>query len=302
VTYDVVVTVDNPELLLFPGMTADAEIVTDSREDVLRVPLAATRFMPEGVHMSDFPRAGGDGGKRKHEGDEAASASSSASTSASASAASSSASASAPQQAQGERRHRDDGQGGQGNGAHRWRSDDASAADDPQRAERRRAWLRDHPDFAGRGDGSGHGWRHRQDDQQAADKKADDKSDDTKDDGKDTKAVAKSDKSGKSDESDDKPADMNDTLATTAPPAPPPRKRARVWVMRDGKPVPVSIVIGLDDGDTVEVLEGDLKPGDKVIVNEVRPVETIAAHGTAMPSPFGQGGGMRGPGAGGGRR
>jgi len=321
VTYDVVVTVDNPELLLFPGMTADAEIVTDSRDNVLRVPLAATRFVPEGVHASDFPRAVGDSGKRKHEGDdsESASASSSASSSApsaasasasAASSTSSSASAGAPQQqAQGERRHRGDGQG---SGAHRHRSDDGSAgADDPARAERRRAWLRDHPDFAGRGgDGSGNGrggWRHRQDDQQATDKKADDKSDDAKDDDKgddkNAKANAKADKSGKSEKSDDKPADMNDTLASTAPAAPPPRKRARVWVMRDGKPVPVSIVIGLDDGDTVEVIEGDLKPGDKVIVNEVRPVEATAARGAAMPSPFGQGaGGMRGPGAGGGRR
>ncbi len=314
VTYDVVVTVDNPELLLFPGMTADAEIVTDSREDVLRVPLAATRFVPEGVHMSDFPRAAGDGAKHKHDEDDSASASSSASASASASStsssAASSASAGAPlQQARGERHHRGDGQGSQGNGAHRHRSDDSSGgADDPQRAERRRAWLRDHPDFAGRGgDGSGNGrggWRHRQDDQQTADKKADDKSDDAKDDGDKAKAVAKTDKSDKSDKPDDKPANMNDTLASTAPPAPPPRKRARVWVMRDGKLFPVSVVIGLDDGDTVEVISGDLKPGDKVIVGEARPVETTtASRGAAMPSPFGGApGAMRGPGGGGGRR
>jgi HlyD family secretion protein len=46
VTYDVVVTVANPELLLKPGMTANVTIVTAKRDDVLRVPLEALRFTP----------------------------------------------------------------------------------------------------------------------------------------------------------------------------------------------------------------------------------------------------------------
>jgi len=45
------------------------------------------------------------------------------------------------------------------------------------------------------------------------------------------------------------------------------------------------------------VLEGDLKPGDKVIVNEIRPVES--AKSAPIQSPFNQGGqrggGMRRP-------
>jgi len=49
VTYDVVVAVDNPARALFPGMTADTHIITDERRDVLRVPLAALRFSPEGA-------------------------------------------------------------------------------------------------------------------------------------------------------------------------------------------------------------------------------------------------------------
>jgi HlyD family secretion protein len=44
VTYDVVVTVPNPELLLKPGMTANVTIVTARRDDVLRVPLQAVRY------------------------------------------------------------------------------------------------------------------------------------------------------------------------------------------------------------------------------------------------------------------
>src|SRR5262249_38291568 len=48
VTYDVVVGVDNPDLTLLPGMTANTRIVTDERSDVLRVPVTATRFTPSG--------------------------------------------------------------------------------------------------------------------------------------------------------------------------------------------------------------------------------------------------------------
>lgn len=48
VTYDVVVAVPNPDRRLFPGMTADTHIVINERDDVLRVPLPAVRFTPEG--------------------------------------------------------------------------------------------------------------------------------------------------------------------------------------------------------------------------------------------------------------
>ncbi|MER3447042.1 MAG: efflux RND transporter periplasmic adaptor subunit [Candidatus Dadabacteria bacterium] len=46
VTYDVVLSVDNHELKLKPGMTADVKILVAHREDVLRVPRAALRFIP----------------------------------------------------------------------------------------------------------------------------------------------------------------------------------------------------------------------------------------------------------------
>ncbi len=47
VTYDVVVTVENPEFLLKPGMTANVTIVTARRDNVLRVPAQALRFSPK---------------------------------------------------------------------------------------------------------------------------------------------------------------------------------------------------------------------------------------------------------------
>jgi HlyD family secretion protein len=46
VTYTTVVAVDNHDLKLRPGMTANVSIITASRTNVLRVPAAALRFRP----------------------------------------------------------------------------------------------------------------------------------------------------------------------------------------------------------------------------------------------------------------
>ena len=46
VTYDVVVSVDNTDLALKPGMTAATRIVTDQRRDVLRVPEPGAAVLP----------------------------------------------------------------------------------------------------------------------------------------------------------------------------------------------------------------------------------------------------------------
>jgi HlyD family secretion protein len=48
VTYETVLEVDNSELLLRPGMTATAEIVTTNIQDALLIPNAALRFTPAG--------------------------------------------------------------------------------------------------------------------------------------------------------------------------------------------------------------------------------------------------------------
>ncbi|MEO8225344.1 MAG: efflux RND transporter periplasmic adaptor subunit, partial [Gammaproteobacteria bacterium] len=46
---------------------------------------------------------------------------------------------------------------------------------------------------------------------------------------------------------------------------------SRVWVLRSGKPAPVTVTTGLDDGTLVEVTGGDLKADDQVIVNVAKP-------------------------------
>ena len=61
VTYNVRVSLKNPDLLLLPGMTAYVTITVDRRDDVLMVPNAALRFKPEpdaiGAATGDKPPA-----------------------------------------------------------------------------------------------------------------------------------------------------------------------------------------------------------------------------------------------------
>jgi HlyD family secretion protein len=49
VTYSVIIHVDNPQLKLKPGMTANLTMVVDQHENVLTVPNSALRFRPAGV-------------------------------------------------------------------------------------------------------------------------------------------------------------------------------------------------------------------------------------------------------------
>lgn len=49
VTYIAVITTSNPDLSLFPGMTANVRIVADTRDNVLKLPNAALRFRPAGA-------------------------------------------------------------------------------------------------------------------------------------------------------------------------------------------------------------------------------------------------------------
>ena len=69
VTYDAVVSVDNRELKLRPGMTADVTFLVEKREDVVQVPNAALRFRPPPAVLEQIgwkpPEAGGaDGAPR----------------------------------------------------------------------------------------------------------------------------------------------------------------------------------------------------------------------------------------------
>ena len=51
------------------------------------------------------------------------------------------------------------------------------------------------------------------------------------------------------------------------PPSEPEAEAKTVWVMRGASPVPVTIHVGLSDGAVTEVLDGDVKEGDAVVVD-----------------------------------
>lgn len=57
VSYTVVVEADNPGRALLPGMTANAEIVLEQRENVLRVPNTALRFRPVDEQLQEEGQA-----------------------------------------------------------------------------------------------------------------------------------------------------------------------------------------------------------------------------------------------------
>jgi HlyD family secretion protein len=60
ITYDAVVGVPNPQLLLMPGMTAAVRIVTAERDNVLRVPDQALRYTPGGPARAAKDEPGAD--------------------------------------------------------------------------------------------------------------------------------------------------------------------------------------------------------------------------------------------------
>ena len=57
-TYDVVLSAQNQELKLRPGMTANVRLVVDQKSSVLKVPNAALRFRPAGVEGEAPPSRG----------------------------------------------------------------------------------------------------------------------------------------------------------------------------------------------------------------------------------------------------
>jgi len=65
VTYNVVVSVDNQDLRLKPGMTANVSIVVAQREAVLKVPNAALRFTPQTAGHADRFMPGSNPAKMK---------------------------------------------------------------------------------------------------------------------------------------------------------------------------------------------------------------------------------------------
>jgi HlyD family secretion protein len=62
VTFDSVISVANADLALMPGMTASTRIIVNQRDDVIRVPNQALRFVPTGVARPPSAPANASGG------------------------------------------------------------------------------------------------------------------------------------------------------------------------------------------------------------------------------------------------
>jgi HlyD family secretion protein len=176
VTYDAVIDVDNTDLKLKPGMTANVTIVFERREDVLRVPNAALRFRPPPALTSAYPTAV----------------------------------ASAP----------------------RWGGGQGAPASSGSAGRRR-----NRPDG-----GAG--------------------------------------KPGDGKPGDGKPGAEPDAVPSRT-----------LWVLRDGKPVPIPVKVGLSDGTLTEILSGDVNDGDLAVVEAQ--TEDGAPVGTAKPQGGGQAPRMR---------
>jgi HlyD family secretion protein len=67
ITYDVVIRVANPDLKLFPGMTANVRLLTDRLSAVLKIPAAALRFRPPDA-LGGQAKKGGGGNQGKGRG------------------------------------------------------------------------------------------------------------------------------------------------------------------------------------------------------------------------------------------
>jgi HlyD family secretion protein len=43
---------------------------------------------------------------------------------------------------------------------------------------------------------------------------------------------------------------------------------SRLWILRHRKPSEITVQLGLDDGAYTEIVEGDVQPGDELIIDE----------------------------------
>jgi HlyD family secretion protein len=65
VTYDVVIQVENKDLKLKPGMTANVSVMIAHREQALKIPNAALRFRPESAGQGNLPEKGSVGSESR---------------------------------------------------------------------------------------------------------------------------------------------------------------------------------------------------------------------------------------------
>ncbi|HEU0173751.1 MAG TPA: efflux RND transporter periplasmic adaptor subunit [Blastocatellia bacterium] len=300
ITYNVVIDVQNPELKLKPGMTANLTLTIAERQDTLKIPNAALRFRPQGMtpeKMRDLFR-GGDTQARSGAGTEAGK---------------DGAKGAAPKDAAAKDAGKDAGQSA-GRGAQPQAGNNephgarAAQTDGQQRGtdggERRRAYAGGGGQSGSDGGGErrhGGGRGNQADGQQGAPDGA-------------RRAAGPGPGAERRNQSGRGASPGADGTGNPPVPSSTPiqeGQRRVVWVLGpDNKPQPRLIRLGITDGTATEVIEGDLKEGETIIVSQNLSAEDRQQNNQQRPPGFGggPGGGPRGGpggfggGGGGGRR
>lgn len=241
VSYTVVVEADNPGRQLLPGMTANAEIVLEQRENVLRLPNTALRFRPADPELAAQGQAlvAGGGGRRSGAGE-------------------------AQAQTRGEGRGQRGAGGGQGRGRGVAQIAETLQLNDQQRAAAQTAFdnamASAPPRSQGGGDRRGAMRRIRE------------------------QVIAAIEPSLTAAQ-----RELLEQMRAGAGPRQEVRQQAVVWVLRNNKPTPVQVEIGVADNGYTLIHSG-LNEGDEVIIGGGPQAENANQN-----SPFG-GGGRGGPG------
>jgi HlyD family secretion protein len=247
VSYTVVVEADNPGRQLLPGMTANAEIVLEQRENVLRVPNTALRFRPADPELLAQGQALVSGGaeRRGRSGEAVA-------------------------QTRGERGQGGEGRragGGQGRGRVVAQLTESLQLDEQQRAAAQTAFENAMATMPARGQGGG--------DRRAAMRRMRDQV---------IQAIEPTLTAQQ--------RELLTQVRSGAGPRQEVRNQAVVWVLRNNKPAPALVEIGVaDNGFTL--LHSGLNEGDEVIIGGGPRAEEENSS-----SPFGGGGRGGGPGGG----
>ncbi len=254
VTYVVVISAANPDLNLLPGMTANVRITTDRRDSVLKVANSALRFRPPGA-ADEAASPAGAGAAAKGAGSDAAKSGSGSGSQAGGAGGggAAAAGAGAPQASGG-------GGGGGGGQRERLVTELKLDADQQTKLEAIFAGMREKfmavrelPEAE----------RARASERNRADIRE-----------KITAILTDGQKK--------KYAEIVAEQAGRTP------TRGRVWVTGDdGKPKAVTLRLGLSDGSATEVVSGELKEGQEVLLGTVTAGQKGAAPGTPAGAPRG---------------
>ena len=255
VTYVVVISAANPDLNLLPGMTANVRITTDRRDSVLKVANSALRFRPPGAADEAASPAGAGAAAKGAGSDAAKSGSGSGSQAGGAGGGGAAAAGAGAPQASG-------GGGGGGGGGQRERLVTELKLDADQQTKLEAIFagmrgkfmaVRELPEAE----------RARASERNRADIRE-----------KITAILTDGQKK--------KYAEIVAEQAGRTP------TRGRVWVTGDdGKPKAVTLRLGLSDGSATEVVSGELKEGQEVLLGTVTAGQKGAAPGTPAGAPRG---------------